>query len=447
MINAGLTTAARIDFEKAFLPLSSRITLGCSDCHGGKIYNEWEGSAHAQGVSNVRFLTVYNGTDVTGNMSPATRFATHRDYGRFPLPPDPEQPYFGPGFKLDFPNQPGNCATCHAPTAALEREAGADINEISGIDGMGVHCDFCHKIIDVEVSSITGLPLKNMPGIQSIELRRPFDGRQLFFGPYDDVDIGPDTYLPLQGESRLCSSCHNASFWDTPIYESYREWLESPYPSEGQTCQSCHMKPDGKSANFAPGRGGMDRDPNQVFSHNFPGASDVEFLQDTAIMQLDARRNGGRIVVDVRVTNENAGHHIPTDHPMRNILLVVSAETIDGQALELAEGSLVPVWGGVGTEPDDYAGRPGKGFAKILEERWTGVAPAVAYWNPTVIKEDTRIPARNSDRSNYVFVESGLNPVEVTAELIFRRAFKDLADIKGWNDPDISMELAKVVLE
>ena len=57
---------------------------------------------------------MYAGTDVDGNKSPQV---AKNNLG-VPLPPDLTKPYFGPGFKLDFPNIAGNCATCHTPMAA-----------------------------------------------------------------------------------------------------------------------------------------------------------------------------------------------------------------------------------------------------------------------------------------------------------------------------------------
>jgi len=144
---------------------------------------------------------------------------------------------------------------------------------------------------------------------------------------------------------------------------------------------------------------------------------------------------------------EKAGHHIPTDHPARNILLVISATDAQGRALPLLAGPRVPDWGGEGSEPTDYAGRPGRGYAKILEELWTEIAPTAAYWNPTVLREDTRLAALATDISEYEFrvpPEGGM--VKVEARLIFRRAFKSLDRMKRWEDPDIQMEQAAVTV-
>ena len=440
-MRTGLSLAAQASFNRLFPPLSAHLTLGCADCHGRTIVDQWSPSAHAQGTDNDRFLTMYNGTDVHGSGSPETRYVTYKDYGTFPLPPNLAQLRFGPGFKLDFPDQAGSCATCHTPTAALRDPYETDVNHVEGIDRLGTHCDFCHKVIDVAVDPETLVPDENAPSVLSMELRRPDGEPQMFFGPFDDMDVGPNTYSPLQNDSRFCAACHNASFWGIPVYQSYSELLASPYPQEGKTCQTWHMRPDGITTNFAHGRGGQERDPETIFSHSFPGAGDAELLQNTASLEVAVGREGDQIVVVVGVTNESAGHHIPTDHPMRNILLVVSARDAQGRLLEHLEGPRVPAWGGVGPDPNDYAGRPETGYAKVLEELWTGVTPTAAYWNPTVLRADTRIPARETHLTRHVFfAPPGGGTVSVEARLVFRRAFKPLAAMKGWDVPDILME-------
>ncbi len=447
LARVGLPVTAGISFERLFLPLSAKLPLGCADCHGETIFQEYAANAHARGADNIIFRTVYDGTDVNGNKSPPLRYGFSRDYGRFPLPPDLSQPWYGPGFKPDFPDQPGNCADCHEPAVALNAPHNTDIDKIPADTIRGTHCDFCHKIVGVHLDSNTGLPGENMPGVLSMEFRRPGSGPQVFFGPYDDVDVGPDSYLPLQNESANCAACHNASFWGTPIYQSYAEWLASPYPAEGTTCQTCHMAPNGVTDNFAPGRGGQDRDPGQVFSHTFPGAADLNLLQHTAKLEVFAARNGDNIGIEVRVTNENGGHDIPTDSPMRNIILLVDATEASGAPLEYTGNQTVPDWGGVGGGAGDYAGLPGKGYAKVLQELWTEVSPTIAYWRQTTILSDNRLGARKTDLSNYEFKTSeGGGPVTVTAKLIFRRAFIALSEQKGWDVPDILMNQVSITV-
>ncbi|NDJ74973.1 MAG: hypothetical protein GYB65_01830 [Chloroflexi bacterium] len=409
-------------------------SLSCAHCM--PCYSEWQADAHSQSAVNPRFITMYNGTDVDGNQSPLTRYAFNRDYGSFPLPPDLSQPYYGPGYKLDFPDSAGNCGTCHIPgAAAMPGMAYAvDVNEISGIAVEGVFCEFCHKIGDVTLDP-SGMPYPNMPGVLSMQLYRPDGDQQLFFGNFDDVTRRV-SYLPLIEESAFCATCHFGVFWDTVIYNSYGEWLESPYsdPDTGQTCQDCHMPPVDYDYFVYPEQGGFIRDSNLILSHTMPGAADEEFLQRTAELDVQVARDGTTLTITASVTNTFGGHHIPTDSPMRQIFLLVSATDADGQPLELASGPTLPDWAG------DLADLPGVYYAKILEETWTEVSPSGAYWMPTRILEDTRIPALETATSTFVFTAPASGDITINATLVYRRAFYDLAQQKGWDDPDILME-------
>ncbi len=443
-IRARLDPTAALTPDTLFFKAANGLTLGCRDCHGETIYNQWVSGAHALGFNNTRFAGMYSGTDVTGqHQSPLTRFGFSRDYGRFPLRPDLTQPYYGPGYKLDFPDTAGNCAACHLPAAALAAPYGTDPNTVTGVDALGSHCDFCHKIADVRLNPDTGLPYENMPGVLSLVMMRPSPEKQIFFGPYDDVDAGTDTYLSLQRQSQYCAACHTASFWGVPVYQSFAEWLASPYsdPATGQTCQDCHMKPDGITTNFAPGRAGQERDPDEIFTHIFPGASNEALLQNSVTMTTTAHNEGSTVTVTVDVINDKTGHHVPTDSPLRHMILLVRVTDGQGQASSLLDGSTVPEWGGVGDPAQGYyAGLPGKAFAKVLSELWTEVTPTGAYWNPPRVMSDNRIPAFAADTSTYTFAAPESGGVTVEVRLIFRRAYRQLMDWKGWDVPDIVME-------
>lgn len=382
----------------------------CGNCHVGPIITQWSANAHAGAGTNPRFFSMYNGTDTTG------------------------QPNVAPGYKMDFPNTAGNCANCHAPGAAANKPFTADMNQLSEVETNGVFCDFCHKAGGVYLDPTTGLPYPNVPGVMSMDLRRPPEGKQMFFGPFDDI-AEPDSYLPLIQESQFCATCHNFSFWGTPIYQSFAEWLESPYPALDVHCQTCHMPPDGVTTNFAPGHGGLERDPQTIPSHFQFGAAHPEFLQNTVSMTVQAVVIGDRVRATVTITNIGAGHHVPTDFPGRHMILVVKATDDQQQELAQVGGPVVPNWGG------DMADRPGKTFAKVLRDLNSGQEPTAAYWNPTIIVSDNRIPAFGVDTSVYEFTAPPAGAVNVEATLIFRRAFWELMETKRWDDtPDIVME-------
>jgi hypothetical protein len=430
---------------------------GCIVCHsrGSDLdydlpVDEWLDDAHSRSAQNPRFLTMYLGTDLEGRTSPRTTIWVDEDYGDQPLPPDSASPYYGPGYKLDFPESTGSCGACHLPVAAADAPHDADPTSVVGVAAEGVTCDFCHKIRDVILDPSTGRPGHDRPGVLSIRLNRPSEGHQFFAGPFDDVAPGEDTYSQLQRDSRICAPCHFGSFWGTVIYNSFGEWLDSPYsnPDTGQTCQDCHMPATGNLYFARPDRGGRRRAGTPLPSHRMPGAADEKLLQNAVSMELSVERDDGSIIANVAITNDQTGHHVPTDSPLRHLILLVCARDSDGRSLDLVEGSVVPEWGGVG-EPSAgyYSGLPGKAFAKILMEKWTKVVPTGAYWNHTSLISDNRIAAFGADTSSYRFSVGNHETVRVSAELIFRRAFKKLMDQKGWSDPDVIMETASVELE
>ena len=438
----------------------------CAICH--TLIHEWEQDAHGQAAVNPRFITLYQGTDIHGNKSPKTL----TDYRGNVLPRDPNLPYFGPGFKLDNPDRAGNCASCHTPAAAkLDNKTncgwsgchtsvtaqradqvpdGVSPVYLTGPAAEGISCEFCHKIGDVHLDEETQLPLPDMPGVMSYRLYRPHEGEDIFFGTLDDVP-GKDVYLPMMKESAYCAGCHYGVFGGvvgvgqvtggTVIYNSYGEWLDSVYsdPETGQTCQNCHM-PGGAAEYFVdPDAGGMRRDPAQIHTHLMPGASAQNLLQNSATMTVTTEVVDGQLVVDVAVMNDQTGHHLPTDVPIRSVMLVVQALDGDGAPLPLTSGPVLPEWTG------NYAGQAGRAYAKLLRDEWTGEMPTAAYWRPVTIVEDTRLAAMATDESRYVF-EAPAGAASVDAQLVFRRAFQELAEQKGWDDPDILMERATLKL-
>lgn len=472
----------------------------CGECHPS--YDEWLRDAHSQSAVNERFLTMYNGTDVEGNRSRNSNYDTG-----LPRTRDPDRPYYGPGFKVDFPKRDGNCASCHTPMASKldadnscgwngchmnetaeasdELPEGVSPNAAVGVAAEGISCDFCHKIGAVKFFTDTVLPDPAMPGILSLTLYRPKSGENLLMGTVDDVARPLDSFNQLHGESAFCSACHYSVNDTTIIYNSYGEWLESPYndPDTGQTCQGCHMPAAprltssmetlvqtaawlentsgrtlparlGKLAERSqrsyfvfPEKGGLYRELDQIHQHQMPGATDEEFLRNAIALDVSAEVEGTELVVNTKVSNTGAGHHYPTGSPLRQVLLVVRATVTGGSELSLVEGDLLPEWAG------DAAGQAGQGFAKILRDTLTGEEPTFSHWRMVELVEDTRIPAQAAKSSSYVFALPGgtesqtEGKILVEVQLIYRRAFQQLQEWKGWTDPDILLASEQIQLD
>ncbi|MEM7033535.1 MAG: hypothetical protein AAF629_28550 [Chloroflexota bacterium] len=466
-------------------------SVNCGECHTA--YLEWQEDAHGNSAKNPRFISMFKGTDLNGNRSP------NSDYdGGFPKLPDLTKPYYGPGFKVDFPQREGNCASCHTPLASnlattdgcgwsgchqqatIDRsdELPEDVSPIGlkGVATEGISCDFCHKIGRVRLDKETKLPDKAHTGILSLSIYRPGPDEKLLFGSVDDVSREGDSYLPLQKESAFCAGCHYGVFSETLIYNSYGEWLDSPYsdPETGETCQDCHMPlaenydlrtvansvqsqlplingsewalpavlPNQDRNYFVfPWKDGLYRDPRQVHNHNMPGASNETLLRQAVTMKATANAINDQIEVTVGINNDKTGHYVPTGSPLRNMILVVTVVDENGNELVQVDGGQLPNWAG------NYAGSAGKGFAKILQDRVTGQAPSYEHWRLVDIIEDTRIPPLTIDTTTYQFSLPASGAVTVKVQLLFRRSFQELADWKGWDDPDILMAEETLIVD
>ena len=54
----------------------------------------------------------------------------------------------------DLPEGKTVCASCHAPGVGAGQPGLDDISEVSGINKLGVHCDFCHKVEGVKKGEV-----------------------------------------------------------------------------------------------------------------------------------------------------------------------------------------------------------------------------------------------------------------------------------------------------
>lgn len=447
-------------------------TASCGLCH--REYKEWRKDAHSQSAANVRFLSYYTGNDAKGNPGQSVQTLSNGSL----QPPDPGKPYYGAGYRLDNPSRAGNCAACHAPLASQSpnslncswygchnastiRNSNGLIAEpaysapTQGIAREGIACDFCHKVGDVILDPATRLPRADMPGILSMRLFRPSREDQIFFGTLVDVPRRV-SYLPLLEKSEFCAPCHYGVFGGVRepdlsvmgssgvtsngvvIYNSYGEWLDSPYsnPQTGKTCQQCHMPVSDANWFVFPERGGVKRDYAALHDHTMPGATDERLLRNAVTLKLKASFQDGLIRAEVVLTNDKTGHHVPTDSPLRSMILVVEARDQGGKPLVLRNGPVNPEYSG------NYSGRPGKTYAKVLKDGLTGETPSGAYWRPVWIVSDNRLAALATDTTRYAFAAPAGQSVTIKARLLYRRVFQAEATLRGFQDPDVVMQEA-----
>jgi hypothetical protein len=488
--------------------LWSSAVSNCNTCHGdqfvsnpetGASYNEvneWFRSGHGNVFKGGYFESMYKGMSVTGEPSiPAQPVIIDNEW--VPVPPEISHLYHGPGFRLDFPTQTGNCAYCHVPAAVQASQDGVDLYNLfpqpPGAWGEGVTCDVCHKVFEVILAD-DGNPFPDRPGIRSYRFLRPQSG-EFITGPFSNLLTQPKdglnlvsnhrlTCTPLFSQSEFCAPCHFGKFGDIVVYNSYGEWKESSFAKDPaspgyRTCQDCHMshiKVSDTTSYWSQRQACSANNLDfQNFDHNmmdFGLYDDPDRLNDVEIPRM--LKGAAKIAVnfdrqspdsntfDVNITVENtrAGHKFPTDSPLRHLILVV--EVLDRVTTPLIQvgGDRIPNWAGPGPispvdiaeylKPlgiEDYGGRPGTVFANLLVEEETNLSPGMAYWNETKLAfidttnkkdSDTRLVPGEPRLSTHSFAMPDEGDVRVIVRLMYRFAFYDLMVWKKWFDrPDI----------
>lgn len=377
-VNNGLTIHLRLlpESQADYRWLHSTMAPGstpnselepCSQCHE-RLTEEWSSSAHGQSHENPIFDQVLS-------------FASS-----------------------DFGGAAQQCRLCHQPQHQSK----------------AIECDFCHKI-----SGVFGLDSQRL-GRERIEHHASEDP-PVFFGSLDDVFSRDDSFNPLYKSSEYCATCHQGNFWNTQAYSVYSEWQQSRYQREQIQCQDCHMS---TAENYSADRdkGGIWRESSSLSSHDFLLKGKSELLASAIDMQVSLETDNDVLKVVVELSNNNAGHHVPTGSPLRSLLLLVTAEDQSGE-LTLSAGDRIANWAG-----ESWQGKTGKGFAKILsevpnyrgerEQHFEPLYPA-PFWRPTIVESDNRIAAGASDRSEYSFDTTDTETFNVSVQLLYFEYFAD----------------------
>ncbi|MCX9084758.1 MAG: multiheme c-type cytochrome [Candidatus Methanoperedens sp.] len=282
----------------------------CIECHPDR-YEEWTHSTHALAVSDPVFEASY--------MRALKSDPQYREY----------------------------CLSCHSPIT----RASKDFNLTKSISIEGVGCSFCH--------SVTGVEKNNYIFNQSNPMQ----------GPYSDskTEAHTSAYSDLLTKSEFCAGCHEFSINDVPVYETYSEWKESPYASEGKQCQDCHM--EAKRGEAA--KNGTIRE--KVYQHFWYGGHSGLFLDKAFDLKEDLiQENGDMIKVTLNITNKNVGHKVPSGFPARKVILHFTASDENGQ--EIYNENRV--------------------YAKTLVDQYGN--EVADFWKATSISKDNRIKPRES---------------------------------------------------
>ena len=389
----------------------------CITCHFN-YWDQWSSSRHAGAAENPWVLDLFSGDGTPGGGAGYVFRDTH-DAG-----------------------DSGFCATCHAPLEDVFTPGEVMLDEVDTAAGEdGVTCLACHQMSHVNGN------VSALHHLGNSEYRFPLAAAQTafhVFGPLADVDtvVMQNVWQPQFEDSRICAGCHeyNNPSTGAPGQNTYTEWLASPYALPGpefRACQDCHM-PEQQGNGFI-GTGGPLRPGSQRHSHAFIGAT-PQTLADNIDLRIELEQQDAQVVLRAEVENQ-CGHSFPTGISIRNALLVLDVR-VNGVPLTQVSGPNIPFWGSddvPGEQPGDFAGYPGKGFARVLEGRINGDGPVVRpvlFIDAEGVHSDTAIPSGDTDFSEYRFAlapgtaEGDL--VEVEARLLYRRAWRALAVTKGW---------------
>lgn len=265
------------------------------------------------------------------------------------------------------------CGGCHTPIGVLTNTVKFDpkLGKHGGftapeVAAKGVSCDVCHT---ASGSSAKTSPYGS-PGNNSLI----FTPGATKFGPLKDAKspYHETQYSEQHTKAEFCGNCHNI-FHPTnkfPVEHTYDEWKMTPYAQKGIVCQDCHMVPVDTARRVADemkrpkdlanhGLGGVagvgaEQERSLVHDHGFVGgnavmapllgvegaeehrAEAIKRLQAAAELDMSARAldDSGTYELKVKVTNQRAGHQLPTSLTfVRQIWLDVTVTDANGKVV------------------------------------------------------------------------------------------------------------------
>ncbi len=222
----------------------------------------------------------------------------------------------GPGVMGQFPTmhpaEVNQCRDCHTPMYEQYSQVvdGAGNWRSNGyydadLEAQGLVCSACH----LRNHRRHGPPL--VEGKESMS----------------HLAHGEPLRTPFFEASEFCKSCHQHPTTSMKVNgkvveNTYLEWLQSPYPAQGITCQTCHM----------PER-----------RHLWKGIHDKEMTLKGVTIDFSVNPGapvvGERVSAELTVTNTGTGHAFPT-YTTPAVFLRAAFKDADGQLLRDADGRI-----------------------------------------------------------------------------------------------------------
>jgi hypothetical protein len=253
----------------------------CGKCHK-EIYSAWKNSLHAKGIDNPVFWTAYLKASFKGGEAARNK-----------------------------------CLTCHAPIARLT----GDSSLVYPLTHESINCDYCHTITDIKTSDPEHF-YRHTLGLTKQ-------------GPLQDArsPLHETKYNALFVSSQYCAGCHEYQDENgNNLIETYSEWKAGPYPAEGITCQSCHMK---KYPGSIVDKAVAPSSRNEISAHDFAGGHSLSMRAQSLTLSIEnVRIVRQKISITVLLTNQGAGHKIPTGLPSKKLILQVSVKSKNGDWVE-----------------------------------------------------------------------------------------------------------------
>lgn len=169
---------------------------------------------------------------------------------------------------------------------------------------------------------------------------------KVVIGPYGNHEAAPHAVQKDSGRlsQQMCLSCHNVEDALSPTlictFQTGEEWRASPYAELGEDCISCHMprvdRPIIDDGAIRPTR------KHTWVGSGIPKFTDQKPLMDGYIPGLDVQivssrntyQTGKTAFFTVILTNQRAGHFLPTGDPEYFITLGLSLIDKEGKALK-----------------------------------------------------------------------------------------------------------------